>query len=104
MLCVIDVYLRGITNTICVILHLNVSHLSVCYSCLLLLSFVDVFIAVDHTVILCFALIYDDDSNKMCTLKKKKEYMHATSVNNSMYRVVSFLTHSSSLCNFGHIT
>ena len=32
MLCVIDVYLRDITNVIFVILHLNVSHQSICSS------------------------------------------------------------------------
>ena len=35
MLCVSGVYLRDITNTIFVILHLNVSHLSLCSSCFL---------------------------------------------------------------------
>ena len=33
MLCVTGVYLRDITNTNFVILHLNVSHLSDCFSC-----------------------------------------------------------------------
>ena len=33
-LCVTGVYLRDLTNIIFVILHLNVSHLSVCSSCL----------------------------------------------------------------------
>ena len=33
MLCVTGVYRRNVTNTILVILHLNVSHLSFCSSC-----------------------------------------------------------------------
>ena len=45
ILCVTGVYLRDITNIIVSILHLNVSHLSVCFSSVFLCVYVFVVVA-----------------------------------------------------------
>ena len=55
MLCVTGVYWRGITNTYSLILHLNVSHLSICSYCnFFMLLIVSIWIAQGRLYVLFF--------------------------------------------------